>query len=73
MKKIFCALICMATFFASTVPAFAAEVNTAPSTDIDGTKHRLAKSVKVYCADYDTNSQSGDASSILAGAANLAP
>lgn len=60
MKKIFCALICMATFFASTVPAFAAEVNTAPSTDIDGTKHRLVKSVKVYCADYDTNEWSLD-------------
>ena len=44
MKKIFCALI----------------VNTAPSTDIDGTKHRLVKSVKVYCADYDTNEWSLD-------------
>ena len=60
MKKIFCALIAAATLFASTVPAFAAEVNTAPSTDIDGTKHRLVKSVKVYCADYDTNEWSLD-------------
>ena len=39
MKKIFCALIAAATLFASTVPAFAAEVNTGPTTGIDGTKY----------------------------------
>ena len=55
MKKSFCAFISAALLIASAVPAFAAETNTAPSADNDGTKHRLVKCVKAYRVDDDSD------------------